>query len=319
MPLTLRHIEVIRAVLRAGTVTSAARQLSVSQPALSRTLKSAESSLGLLLFERRGGRLSPTPEALALQRDIEKAYAEIEAIGRASADLHDVRGGRLAVVCNPSVAATLVAAALGRMSATAPGIRVSIQTALNHEVIEVVRARAADVGFAWDVPEHPAVVATEIGRSRLVCIVPTNHPLAAAKAVSARDLHEVPLISFSTTLPIGAALESAFAEAGATRRIGIEVGQTFVAAALVREHAGIGVVDELAIGELQQGLVVKPFLPQRVVRLYAVMRPERPSLVAQAFLDAVTRIAAERKGRGLRPATARARRVGAQPRGPAAA
>jgi DNA-binding transcriptional LysR family regulator len=312
MSLTLRHIEVVRAVLRAGTLTSAARQLSVSQPALSRTLKNAESRLGLLLFERRGGRLHPTPEALALHRDIEKAYAEIEAVERASADLRDVRGGRLSVVCNPSVAATLVAAALGRMTRSAPAIRVSLQTALNHEVIEIVRARSADVGFAWDVPEHPAVVATEIGQARLVCIVPEGHALAAAKSVSARDLHEVPLISFGTTLPIGAALASAFVEAGATRRIGIEVGQTFIAASLVKEHAGIGIVDELALGALQHGLVVRPFLPRRVVRLYAVMRPERPSLVAQAFLDAVIAIAGERRGRGLQTAPRKTRRPAAR-------
>jgi DNA-binding transcriptional LysR family regulator len=310
MGLTLRHIEVIRAVLRAGTVTSAARQLAVSQPALSRTLKSAESRLGLLLFERRGGRLWPTPEALALHHDIEKAYAEIEAVERASADLRHARGGRLAIVCNPSVAVTLVAAALGRMTKAAPDVRISLKTALNYEVIEVVRARSADVGFAWDVPEHPAVVATEIGQSRLVCIVPKGHPLAAAKAVSARDLHEVPLISFSSTLPIGAALDSAFAESVATRRIGIEVGQTFIAASLVKEHAGIGIVDELAIGELQHGLVVKPFLPKRVVRLYAVMRPERPSLIAQTFLDSVAAIAAERRGRGLQPALRKSKRAG---------
>jgi DNA-binding transcriptional LysR family regulator len=309
MGLTLRHIEVIRAVLRAGTVTRAARNLAVSQPALSRTLKSAESRLGLVLFERRSGRLSPTPEALALHRDIEKAYAQIEAVERASTDLRQVRGGRLAIVCNPSVAATLVAVALGRLTKSAPDLRISLQTALNHEVIEVVRAGAADVGFAWDVPEHAAVVATEIGQSRLVCIVPQGHPLAAGKTVSARELHEVPLISFSATLPIGAALDSAFAESRATRRIGVEVGQTFVAASLVKQRAGIAVVDELAIGELQDGLVVKPFLPKRVVRLYAVMRPERPSLIARAFLDAVTAIAAERSGRGLRAT----RRVRAQP------
>ena len=296
MGLTLRHIEVIRAVLRAGTLTGAARQLAVSQPGLSRTLKNAENRLGLLLFERRGGRLHPTPEALELYPDIEKAYAEIEAIQRTTTDLRHVRGGRLSVVCNPSVAATLVAEAIGKLTKSAPGVRVSLQTALNYAVIEYVRARAADVGFAWDVPKHPAVTATEIGRSRLVCLVPKGHPLAAAKVVAARDLHDVPLISFSATLPIGAALESAFAESGATRRIGVEVGQTFVAAALVRAGAGIGVVDELALGGLRHGLVVKPFSPARVVRLFAVTRPERLSLVAQAFLDSVTRIARERSG-----------------------
>jgi DNA-binding transcriptional LysR family regulator len=307
MALTLRHIEVIRAVLRAGTVTRAARQLAVSQPALSRTLKNAESRLGLQLFERSAGRLSPTPEALALHRDIEKAYAQIEAIERASTDLRHVTGGRLAIVCNPSAAATVVAAALGRMTQSAPGLRVSLQTALNYEVIEAVRARSADVGFAWDVPAHPAVVATEIGQARLVCLIPEGHALATAKAVTARQLHEVPLISFSTTLPLGAATESAFAESGVTRRIGIEVGQTFIAASLVRQRAGIAIVDELALGGLHEGLVVRPFLPRRAVRLYAVMRPERPSLVVQAFLDLVTAVAAQAKGHGLRAAP-RARR-----------
>jgi DNA-binding transcriptional LysR family regulator len=142
--------------------------------------------------------------------------------------------------------------------------------------------------------------------------VPQGHRLATAKAVSARDLHDVPLISFSATLPIGAALDSAFAEAGVKRRIGIEVGQTFIAASLVRAHAGIAVVDELAIGELQHGLVVKPFVPQREVRLCAVLRPERPSLVAQAFLDSVAEMAAERSGRGLQPMPrGRRRRVAA--------
>lgn len=300
MALTLRHIEVIRAVLRAGTVTSAARQLAVSQPALSRTLRNAETRLGLQLFERAGGRLSPTPEALALHRDIEKAYAQIEAIERASTDLRQVVGGRLAVVCNPSAAATLVAAALGRMTQSAPALRVSLQTALNYEVIEAVRARTADVGLAWDVPAHPAVVATQIGQARLVCLIPEGHALASAKAVTARQLHEVPLISFSVTLPIGAATETAFAEAGATRRIGIEVGQTFIAAALVRQRAGIAIVDELALGGEQAGLVVRPFLPRRAVHLYAVTRPERPSLVVRAFLDLVSVVAAEGRGHGLR-------------------
>jgi DNA-binding transcriptional LysR family regulator len=57
MALSLRQIEIIRAVLRAGTLTSAARQLGVSQPGISRVLRNAENRLGLALFERRAGRL----------------------------------------------------------------------------------------------------------------------------------------------------------------------------------------------------------------------------------------------------------------------
>ena len=156
-----------------------------------------------------------------------------------------------------------------------------------------MRTRSADIGYAWDVPRQPEVVATEIGRSLLVCLLPHGHALAARKSVSARDLHGVPLISFSSTLPIGFETESAFAEAGATRRIGIEVGQTFVAAAMVRAGAGIAIVDQLSVRALADDLVVRPLLPRRVVRLYAITRPERPSLLAKQFGDRLARLAVD--------------------------
>lgn len=293
MALTLRHIEVIRAVLQEGSVTGAARRLAVSQPALSRTLKNAESRIGMQLFERRGGRLAATPEALTLQRDIERVYREIEAVERTSGDLRNLRGGRLAVACNPSVASTLVAVALGQMTTVAPEVRVSIQTALNYEVVELVRTRSVDIGYAWDVPRQSEVVATELGRSRLMCLLPAGHALAARRSVSARDLNGVPLISFNATLPIGFETESAFAEAGAMRRIGVEVGQTFVAAALVRAGAGIAVVDQLSLGALASDLVARPFLPRRFVRLFAITRPERPSLLAKQFAERIARLAVD--------------------------
>jgi len=285
MALSLRQIEVIRAVLRAGTLTSAARQLGVSQPGISRVLRNAEGRLGLLLFERRSGRLHPTPEALALYPDIEKIYAEIDAIQRAATDLKRARGGRLSLVSIPSIATTILADAMGRLAKTGPDLRITLRTALNYEVIESVRTGAAELGFAYDVPNHPAVTATEIGQTRLVCVLPKGHRLAARAAVDARDLDGLPLVSFSGTLAIGAALESAFAEAGATRRIGVEVGQTFLACALVNAGAGIAVVDDLVVASLRRGLVVRPFAPQRVIRLYALSRPERRSLAAQALLD----------------------------------
>lgn len=285
MALTLRHIEVIRAVLRAGTLTSAARQLGVSQPGISRLLRSAENRLGLVLFERRAGRLFPTPEAFALYPDIEKAYAEIETIQRTASDLKGVRGGRLSLIAIPSMAATIVAAAIGRVAKTSPGLRIALRTALNFEVGESVRAGTAEIGFAYDVPNNPAIRAIEIGQTRLVCVMPKGHPLGNGEAVDARDLHELPLVSFTGTLAIGAAIESAFAESGAIRRIGVEVGQSFLAYALVNAGAGIAVLDELVVGQLRRGLVVKPFRPHRVVRLFALTRRERLSLAAQALLD----------------------------------
>lgn len=61
--LTLRQIEVIRAIMLAGTIAGAARLLNVAQPGISRTMKHLETTLGIKLFVRRGGRYIPSPEA----------------------------------------------------------------------------------------------------------------------------------------------------------------------------------------------------------------------------------------------------------------
>ena len=63
--LTLRQIEVIRAIMITGTVAGAARLLNVSAPGLSRLMKYTESSLGIRLFDRRNGRFFRLPRPTA--------------------------------------------------------------------------------------------------------------------------------------------------------------------------------------------------------------------------------------------------------------
>ena len=85
--ISLRHIEVFYAIMRAGTITEAARILNVSQPAVSVALKHFESRIGMRLFDRAGGRLKPTPEAKALLPDVAEIFGRLSAVERFSQDL----------------------------------------------------------------------------------------------------------------------------------------------------------------------------------------------------------------------------------------
>src|SRR5262245_39256184 len=76
--LTLRQIEVIRAIMVTGTVGGAARLLNVSSPGVSRVMKHAETAVGVKLFNRRGGRYSPTPQANAIFSQINGVYDKVE-------------------------------------------------------------------------------------------------------------------------------------------------------------------------------------------------------------------------------------------------
>ncbi|EPN17167.1 DNA-binding transcriptional regulator LysR, partial [Pseudomonas syringae pv. actinidiae ICMP 18804] len=74
MSVTLRHIEVFRAVMTSGSVTEAANMLNTSQPTVSRELARFELLTQLKLFDRVRGRLRPTAQALSLFEEVQRAY-----------------------------------------------------------------------------------------------------------------------------------------------------------------------------------------------------------------------------------------------------
>ncbi len=76
MPMTLRQLEAFRALMAAGSVTKAAQAMGVSQPTVSRLIAAdLEAVAGLALFERARSGLHPTPEALAFDTEVERAFS----------------------------------------------------------------------------------------------------------------------------------------------------------------------------------------------------------------------------------------------------
>ena len=75
----LRHIEVVNAIRVTGTLKAAAALLSLTQPAVTQILQSAERQLGYPLFERVRGKLIPTREAQTLFPEIMRSAAEAAA------------------------------------------------------------------------------------------------------------------------------------------------------------------------------------------------------------------------------------------------
>ena len=120
-----RHIEVFRAVMTAGSVTSAAALLHSSQPTVSRELAQLEQLLGYPLFERLQGRLRPTPGAGAVGRGA-AILAGAGARGGAGRGPGPVARAQLSVLCLPALAHALLPGAIARMLKAQPQLRVSI-------------------------------------------------------------------------------------------------------------------------------------------------------------------------------------------------
>jgi DNA-binding transcriptional LysR family regulator len=297
----LRHLDVVRCVMEAGSATEAARLLRVSQPAVSKTLAQVEDRLGFRLFTRDRGRLIATAEARALLPEIEKAFLAVDGVQRLASDLRDGRTGMVTLAAAPSLANNLLPAAISTFRLARPGATVIVQAIPNTEVVDLVADRRVDLGFVLIPTRDSATVAVDLCAADLVCVIPKTHALAALKSVRLRDLHDVPLITFARRLPLGALIASAFERARVRPQIAVEVTQSATAFALVKAGAGIAIMDSFALLDgLPPNLITRPIQPAvRVVARQLSARDRPQSLLASAFVKDVVAIIEGYVARGV--------------------
>ncbi|EKF74878.1 LysR family transcriptional regulator [Alcanivorax hongdengensis A-11-3] len=123
----LRHFLVI---YDQGSVSAAARQLGLSQPALSRSIGKLEASLGMVLFQRDTRHLRPTDAADALYRQASRVLQENAGLERLALRFREGRAGVVRIGCGPFVP-DMLAQLLASPSLT-PGIRLDIQVEAFH-------------------------------------------------------------------------------------------------------------------------------------------------------------------------------------------
>lgn len=240
-----RQLEVFTAVMRAGTVTGAARLLNISQPALSQILRHAEDELGFRLFDREKGRLHPTQEALELYPEAERLFAGLEGLRRKTSDLRLGRAGLVRIAASPPPTMSLLPRALAAYRALHPDIIVRTHVAPIASMVELLRAGDAALALALDDILPPDIAVERIGETSFCCLLPVGHRLLAADKVSLADLAEETVISYASRTRPHTELEAAAMRIGARFTPGIEIDSSLSAAGFVQAGLGVAVVDAL--------------------------------------------------------------------------
>ena len=294
--LSMRQIEVFRAVMTTGTVTEASRMLGVSQPAVSRLLRYTEDQIGVALFARQGGRLIPTDEAWTLYPQTERLFGELDDVRRVAEELPYFRAGRLRISAIPLLGFSLVPITVTRFRRAYPDVNISVETRRNYEIASQVAENKVDVGLSLGPPEFPNIVSEVLFATELVCVMPDDHPLAALERVSWSDLDGVPVITLKGGLPIGAAVHEGL-QGVENASVVVEVTESVVACALVGEGAGLAVIDALTASRHGAPNVIhRPIAPCPPIPVRILTSPtRRPSLLVDTFIN---QLRADTQGEG---------------------
>lgn len=284
--MTLRQLEILRAVVRYRTTVAAARQLGLSQPAVSNALKTMEAQAGFALFERINNRLFATREAQELYAQAEAIFAHHDLFATKLRDLKESRAGQLRIVATPPIGYGIIPIALKSFLAQRPQVRVFFDVRRYEGVVESVETNLVELGFALGLEAHPTLHSDAVFAGDMVCVMKPGHPLARKKVVSAADMRGHPFIALERGTRLGEAVRDAFAKSGATFDFAVEVRYCNTACVLADSGVGIAVVDPFS-PQAGNGydLITRPFAPATRAIASATWSSARPlSRLAQAFL-----------------------------------
>ncbi len=290
--MTLRQLQILRAVMRGQTTMAAAGLLGMSQPAVSNAIKQIESQVGFALFERVNNRLYPTDAARQIQEESEPLFAMYAVLERRLEDLRDDKASRLRVVSTPPLGRGAIPVALQRFARRHPRVRVSFDVRELDTVVRAVESGDADLGFGLGLDGQPTLALEPLFQGRMVCVCHPEHPLARRAVVTPAELQAGDLVALHAGTRMGAAVRAAFAASRQPFRFAVSVQYCDTACDLAQAGLGPSVVDPFSpSGGGRPGLAVRPFEPAIPSVAFAVWsaRRELPR-TAQRFLAGVRQV-----------------------------
>ena len=269
----LRHVEVFYAIMRAGTLTEAARALNVSQPAVSAALKQLERQLNMRLFDRVGGRLRATPEAKALLPDVAEIIGRIGALERLGQDLAGGTRGVFTVAATPPLCDGYVAKAVATFLASRPRVRVDLQSIASAAVLDRVISREIDLGVVYEPVVSAAVHVEALSHGTIGCVLPARHALARRASIRPADLRGHPVITYLPQALLRPYIDRALADRQTGLDIVARTGTAATAIMLAAQGAGIALVETTLFSARPiPGFVMRPLSPAVRLRIL-LLRP----------------------------------------------
>jgi DNA-binding transcriptional LysR family regulator len=265
MPL-LRNASLLRAFLavaREGNLSAAARSLSVSQPALTKSIRKLEQQFGVPLFDRRARGMTLTRGGAALLAHAKLIEAQC---GFADAEIEMLahgEGGRIRLGAGTYWGVTVVPRAVATLQARLPRLRVDLEVGVNSVILP--KLFAGDLDFVMSaLPERsdlpPGIETRSFGELHLRIVAGRDHPLVRRRAVSIDDIARHPFAIYQHDRDVLARLGALNAGRGVMPAISVETTSLHALVQLLKSGPYVACLPDGFLRAMPDpGLAVVPF------------------------------------------------------------
>jgi DNA-binding transcriptional LysR family regulator len=292
----LRHLRYFVAVAEELHFGRAAQRLHMAQPPLSQQIKRLEEELGVELLHRTKRRVALTEAGEAFLREASLALSKVEEAAEAARRAGRGETGTLSVGFVGSAAYEVLPGVLKAFRGRYPDVEVRLEELTTAQQVRALGEGRIEVGFVRPPVGEEGLAARTVLREPLVAVLPGDHPLSEQGAVPLGALAEEPFVMSPRRLgpSFYDRIVDACREAGFSPRVVQEAVQMQTIIGIVAAGIGVALVPASERNLARKGVVYKSIRGKRPeVEMAVVWRPEEPSAVLRAFLDAVGEIGGE--------------------------
>ena len=175
--MTFEQLRIFAAAARTLSMTRAAEQLHLTQPAVSAAIASLEARHSVRLFDRVGRRLELTEAGRMFYGEAEAILARVAEAQRRLSDLDGLLTGEVRLAASQTVATYWLPPRMARFATAWPGISLPMAVANTARTVEAVLAGEADIGVVEGEVYEPLLTCTRVGGDRLGLYVAPDHKL----------------------------------------------------------------------------------------------------------------------------------------------
>jgi DNA-binding transcriptional LysR family regulator len=205
LPFTLQQLRILKAVSTEKNFTKAAELLHLSQPSLSKQVKTLEENLDVLLINREKHQISLTENGKVLLQYSERILALCEESCRALLDLKNGERGNLTVGASQTIGIYLLPRVLALFAQNYPQINLKVQVNSTRIIAKNILNREIDLAVVGgEIPKdfRKNLVVENFVEDELSLIIAKSHPFATQKKIRKEDLYHLNFITLNSNSTI---------------------------------------------------------------------------------------------------------------------
>lgn len=251
----LEYYKVFYYVATYGSLTLAAEHLHVSQPAVSQSLKSLESDLGIKLFKRVSRGVVLTGEAAALFDYVKRAVNELEAGESKIKEILDLEEGEVKIGASDMTLQFFLLPYLEDFHEKCPNIKITVTNAPTPETLENLKNHYVDFGIVSTPFDVPAFVKSVPCKDIQDTFVAGRRYLRLRnKTLDFKDLEKLPIVALEKGTSTRAYMDAFLENKGVGLKPEFELATSDMIVQFALKNMGIGcVVRDFAKPFLEDG------------------------------------------------------------------